>query len=317
MNSAIEINDLHKTFHIGLRLKKIEAVKGISFNVGHGEIFGFLGPNGAGKTTTIKILTGLLKPTRGTVRIFGKIPRDISVRARTGFLPEQPYFYDYLKPVEIMNIMGMIFGIPGNERKKRINYLIDLVGLAHATDRTLRKLSKGMVQRIGIAQALINDPELVILDEPLSGLDPVGRKEIRDIIFSLKKQGKTVFFSSHILSDIEMICDKVAIIDRGRLKCMGDLDSLLNTEGVHTEVMASNLTADMETSVINIAHSLEKIGENVKILVEEKNLSGLISMIMNGGGNLLSVTRRRISLEELLVKEALQNSRELLEKDHV
>ncbi len=227
MTPAIAVEGLSKTFRPPFRLKKVRAVRSVSFTVTPGEVFGFLGPNGAGKTTTIKVLTGLIRPTAGRVAVLGGPPTSIEVKARVGFLPEQPYFYDYLKPTELLDIFGRLFGMDRSTRHRRIHELLDLVGLAHAKDRTLRKFSKGMLQRVGLAQALLNDPDLLILDEPLSGLDPIGRKEVADLIASLKAGGKTIFFSSHILADIERLCDRVVILDRGEMKAEGRLDDLL------------------------------------------------------------------------------------------
>ncbi|MEZ4467203.1 MAG: ABC transporter ATP-binding protein [bacterium] len=247
-DAAVEVHDLVKTFDLGflgalpgigplfsrLQLKgiaqRVEAVRGVSLRVEPGEIFGFLGPNGAGKTTTIKMLMGLIRPTSGTASILGRPLGDREARARLGFLPEHPYFYDYLKPIEFLDFYGRLFRIDARERRRRAEALVDRVGLRHAVNRPLRKFSKGMVQRIGIAQALINDPDLVVLDEPMSGLDPMGRKDVRDLIFALKEQGKTVFFSSHILQDVEALCDRVAIMARGRLRSIGPLHTLLGDE---------------------------------------------------------------------------------------
>jgi len=200
--AVIEVRHLRKTFRSPLALKKIRAVKDVSFTVGRGQIFGFLGPNGAGKTTTIKVLTSLIRPSSGDVSILGGNPDDLRVRMKIGYLPETPNFYDYLTAREFLDIMGRFYGIDRKQRRKKVDELLELVGLTYAARRKLRKFSKGMLQRVGIAQALIGDPELVILDEPMSGLDPIGRREVREIITGLKAKGRTVFFSSHILSDI-------------------------------------------------------------------------------------------------------------------
>src|SRR5262245_9230149 len=206
-----------------LRRMKVPALVDLDLEVREGEIFGFVGPNGAGKTTALKILAGLLKPTSGRALLFERRVSDPDAKRQMGFLPENPYFYDYLKPEEFLDFCGKLFGIPRAERRRRIDALLELGGLGHARGRALRRSSKGMLQRIGIAQALITDPSLVVLDEPMSGLDPIGRKEVRDLIARLRQQGKTIFFSTHILSDVELLCDRVGIVVGGRLRGMGRL----------------------------------------------------------------------------------------------
>ena len=196
--SAIHVQGLEKTFRLGLSLKRVDAVRGIDFSVNQGEVFGFLGPNGAGKTTTIKMIMGLVKPSAGQIQVLGGHIEDTATRQRIGYLPEHPYFHDYLTPLETLHFYGRIFGIPRKERVARIDRLLARVGLEHARNRTLRKFSKGMLQRLGIAQALLNEPDMLILDEPLSGLDPIGRKQIRDILVEQRRAGKTIFLSVHI-----------------------------------------------------------------------------------------------------------------------
>ena len=213
---ALVFKGLEKEFKLGLGLTRVHAVRGVDLEVQPGEIFGYLGPNGAGKTTSMKMAMGLIQPTAGSIRVLGGDIVDPSIRRRIGYLPEHPFFYDYLTAFEILDFYGQLYELPRKVRRERIDSLLELVGLAHARDRTLRRFSKGMLQRVGIAQALIADPDLVILDEPLSGLDPMGRREVRNIIVSLREQGKTVFFSTHILNDIETICDRVAMIVEGQ-----------------------------------------------------------------------------------------------------
>lgn len=224
---VITTEGLTKEFRVGFRMKRVLALDGLNLKVEEGEIFGYIGPNGAGKTTTLKIMMGLIYPTSGNVQIFGRDVKDVNIKMDIGFLPEAPYFYDYLTAREFLDFYGQLFDLGKNERKRRNEELLDMVDLRLAKDTQLRKFSRGMLQRIGIAQALINDPKLVILDEPMSGLDPVGRTKIRDVILRLKDEGKTVFFSSHILSDVEMICDRVGILVNGRLKEVGKLEELL------------------------------------------------------------------------------------------
>jgi ABC-2 type transport system ATP-binding protein len=218
---VIEVRDLRKIYRTPFRRRASQALGGVSFEVGQGEIFGFLGPNGAGKTTTIRVLMGLIAATAGSARIFGHPVPSREARLRLGFLPEQPYFYDYLTVGELLDLVGRLFGLDRATRVRRAGELIERVGLARARDQSLKRFSKGMLQRAGLAQALMNDPDLVVLDEPMSGLDPIGRKEVRDLIVELRERGKTVFFSSHILTDVEAVADRVAIVARGEIRAQG------------------------------------------------------------------------------------------------
>ena len=224
----IEIDQLTKEYPLGLGQSKIVALEGLNLEVKEGEVFGFLGPNGAGKTTTIKILVGLIQQTSGTAQLFGEEGSNAKVRSKIGFLAESPYFYEYLTAEEFLAFYGQLFDLSKNEIKQRSLALLKQIGLASSANVQLRKFSKGMLQRIGIAQALINDPELVILDEPMSGLDPIGRKEMRELILTLKSQGKTIFFSSHIIHDVEMICDRVGVLAHGRLLAIGRINEITN-----------------------------------------------------------------------------------------
>src|SRR5687767_2024497 len=228
MQAIIAIENLTKDYEVGFwRKRKVRALDRLSLTVNEGEIFGFLGANGAGKTTTLKLLMRLIFPTGGSARILGHDIADISMHNEIGYLPENPYFYDYLTAREFLDYCAEIFGYPAAERRKRSADLLARVRLDEKRwDTQLRKFSKGMLQRVGLAQSLINDPEIVFLDEPMSGLDPVGRREVRDLIASLREDGKTVFMCSHILSDIEVLCDRVAILKRGRLAQVGSLDEL-------------------------------------------------------------------------------------------
>lgn len=302
---AIAAEHLSKSFRLGLRLKKVEAVRDISFTVQPGEVFGFLGPNGAGKTTTIKMCMGLIRPSGGAVRLFGEPVDSLRVRARIGYLPEQPYFYDYLKPHEILDFYGRIFGIDRGERRRRIGELLDRVGLAEARGRTLRKFSKGMLQRIGIAQALINDPDLVVLDEPLSGLDPIGRKEMREIIVDLRAKGKTIFFSSHILADIEMICDTVTILNKGVIRAVGSLKDLLHPDRMTTEITFQGGGDGVEPQVRAIAGKIDRLGDFSRAFVDASRANELLAVLVRGGAQIDSVVPKRDSLEDLFVREAL------------
>lgn len=225
---VVDARDLTKIYPAQIGLAAKTAVDGLTLQVAKGETFGLLGPNGAGKTTSQKLFLGLIKATRGSIRIFGGPPSDPKVRARIGYLPENPYFYNYLTGAEFVRFCGGLFNLPTKVLEERLKELLEMVGMTDAAKTQLRKYSKGMLQRIGIAQALINDPELVLLDEPMSGLDPVGRHEFREIIMGLKKAGKTIFFNSHILSDVEDICDRVGILLHGKLVSAGKVSDLVS-----------------------------------------------------------------------------------------
>ncbi|MCU0544553.1 MAG: ABC transporter ATP-binding protein [Oscillatoriaceae cyanobacterium Prado104] len=233
---VVETFNLGKFYRTGFWMnQKIESLKNCTLTVSQGETFGLLGQNGAGKTTLLKTLLGIVRPTSGSALLLGKPLGDRGVKQRVGYLPENPYFYDYLTGWEFLQFAAGLFQIPRSVQRQRIPHLLDLVGLAHsaAVKKQLRQYSKGMLQRIGMAQALINNPEVVFLDEPMSGLDPMGRYQMREIILSLKSQGKTIFFNSHVLSDVEKICDRVAILARGELICIGAIDELLGTTEVY------------------------------------------------------------------------------------
>ena len=225
---AIETHQLSKDYFVGFwRPRPYRALDAVSFAVDPGEVFGFLGPNGAGKTTTLKLLMQLVFPTAGHARILGRPVGDVEMKRRIGYLPENPYFYDYLTAEELLTYFAGLFGYGGEERRRRVAALLDDVGLGAERRLQLRKFSKGMIQRVGLAQALVNDPEVVFLDEPMSGLDPLGRRDVRALILRLRDQGRTVFFSSHILSDAETLCSRVAIVAGGRLMAAGSLSELL------------------------------------------------------------------------------------------
>src|SRR3979409_2232743 len=228
--NALEILALEKVYTVGFwRKQPRRALHPLHLAVEEGEVFGFLGPNGAGKTTTLKMLMGLGFPTSGSARLLGRDWTDPEVKAQIGFLPEQPYFYDYLTAHELLDYYGQLSGVPGKDRKRRINEVLQRVGLTDVKGVHLRKFSKGMLQRVGIAQAILHDPKLVFFDEPMSGLDPMGRREVRDLMEQLKHEGKTVFFSTHILSDAEALCDRVAILYKGELKGIGAVEDLTST----------------------------------------------------------------------------------------
>jgi ABC-2 type transport system ATP-binding protein len=228
MSSAISLENIHRSFKNHFWEKKKKILKGISLEVRQSEVFGFLGPNGAGKTTTIKVITGLLRADSGSAEVFGNPAGTIEAKKRIGFLPESPYFYEHLSGSEFLKIHAMLCN--RHEKSNDVLRLLEKVGLANAADLQLRKYSRGMLQRIGIAQALIGDPDILILDEPLTGLDPIGRKEVKDLILEEKAKGKTIFFSSHILPDAEAVCDRIGIIIDGKIMAVGELKKLLKRD---------------------------------------------------------------------------------------
>jgi ABC-2 type transport system ATP-binding protein len=304
MDAVVEIRDLKKSFRVGLRRRLVEAVKGISFAVKPGELFGIVGPNGAGKTTTIKIITGLMQPTSGEAFMFGKSVRDIESRRRMGYLPESPYFYEHLTAEELLHYYGSLLGMSGEQIAVRSAELIRLVGLEHARGRPLKRFSKGMRQRAGIAQALIHDPELVILDEPQSGLDPFGRKEVRDLLFDLKRAGKTVILSSHILPDVEAVCDRVAVIHKGELKEIGTLHELTSERIEAVEIMVRRLAPDALPAEVG-ALSVETRGDLLLVRVQgDADLKGVLGRIWEAGGEVSSVVPQRESLEDVFIRDA-------------
>jgi ABC-2 type transport system ATP-binding protein len=301
---VLEFVDLAKEFRLGLQLTRVQAVRGVSLKVNAGEIFGYLGPNGAGKTTTMKMAMGLIQPSTGQVKLFGRSVQDPMIRSKVGYLPEHPYFYDYLTASEILDFYGELYGIARAPRRRRVEELLELVGLTYAANRTLRRFSKGMLQRVGIAQAIINDPDLVILDEPLSGLDPMGRKEVRDIIVTLREQGKTVFFSSHILHDIETICDRVALLIQGKLHKVGPLDALLSEGTNEVDITARGVSPEVLATLQDTATSVEPLGPTTVFTVPESQVGDVLRALLDAGARVHEVQPRRQSLESLFVHEA-------------
>jgi ABC-2 type transport system ATP-binding protein len=300
----IEINNLTKDYEVGFwRKRRVRALDGLSLNVEAGQIFGFLGANGAGKTTTLKLLMRLMFPTAGSARILGQDISDVSMHARIGYLPENPYFYDYLSAREFLDYCGQLFGVDQAERKRRTESLLARVNLeSKSWNRQLRKLSKGMLQRVGLAQALVNNPEIVFLDEPMSGLDPVGRREVRDLIASLRSEGKTVFMCSHILSDIEVLCDNIAILKKGKLAHVGSLDELRAREGSLIEIIATG--ADEATLKRHLSDGAAVIADSSGLRIhiqDEQELDTVIAALRKAHGRVVSVQPVRQSLEDLFV----------------
>ena len=299
MNPVLSIDALEKAFSTGFIPRRKDILRGISLSVGEGEIFGYLGPNGAGKTTTIKCVLGLIFPDAGRIDLFGRDHLDPRSKERLGFLPENPYFYDYLTGREFLDFYGQLFAIPKSERAASIARLLKLVDMEPAADLPLRKYSRGMLQRIGLAQALINDPALVILDEPLGGLDPLGRKEIRDIILRLRDEGKTVFLSSHILQDIEMICDRVAILVSGRILSQGRLADLVSETVLFTEITVSGVD-DADLAAFGESLSTQA-GRTLLKVCNEPNIEAVLALVRAKGGKVHSLIPRTQTLEDIFV----------------
>jgi ABC-2 type transport system ATP-binding protein len=309
-DTAITVDKLAKTYLTPFRRRRVEALRGVSFTVRRGEIFGFLGPNGAGKTTTIRVLVGLIAATGGTASILGHRLPSRAARARLGFLPEAPYFYDYLTIAELLDLAGRLFGLDPAERKKHADRLIERVGLAHARGLSLKKYSKGMLQRAGLAQALMNDPELVVLDEPMSGLDPIGRKEVRELILELRDQGKTVFFSTHILADAEAITDRVAIVAGGEIRSLGAPHELVGAKVVTIEVTlrlpeADDAAAAAETALAGGVDKVRRQGnELVATLAGDADVDAYLARARDAGAKTVAVTPHHQTLEDLFLLAA-------------
>ncbi len=301
---ALEIKNLKKSFRSNFLIKEFHILKKINLCVEKGEIYGFLGPNGAGKTTTIKCILGIIFPDAGEITLLGQPATAIESRRKVGFLPEQPYFYDYLTPVELLTFTGGLFGIPRRQLAKKTYELIELVGLKGKEKIKLKKFSKGMIQRIGLAQALIHNPEALILDEPFSGLDPIGRKELRDIILSLKDEGKTIFFSSHILQDMEMIVDKVGIILEGEIKKEGKLSDLISLSVHNYEIVFTGMDGQA-LNKNNLAFTWQDKNYILKADTNEET-NRIIKIISRGRGRIISVTPVKMTLEDIFLREINQ-----------
>ncbi len=305
----VRVDGIVKDFRPGFGLRRKRVLHGISFGVQEGEIFGFVGPNGAGKTTTLKVLMGLIRPTEGSARILGCDVSETAFRRHVGFLPENPYFYDFLTGREILNFYAKLSGLPRRRRGERVEMLLDWVGLAHAGDARLRTYSKGMLQRVGIAQALVHDPKVVFLDEPMSGLDPIGRKEIRDLILRLRSEGKTVFMNTHILPDVEMVCDRVAIIVRGRVQHEGALDRFLEDDEREVDLVLAGLPPEIPGQLEELyGASLRGHGDRIEIRVNEKNVQEVLESAVRSGATVISVTPHRLSLESVFLHAVKEGS---------
>ena len=306
----LQLDRVGKTFRSGLLGRRVEAVREVSLTLRRGESVGYLGPNGSGKTTSIKCILSLIQPSRGEIRLFGKPPSDALARARVGYLPESPYFYDYLTPHEVLDYVGRLYGIDHGTRKKRVPMLLDRLGLTEAMHRPLRGFSKGMLQRVGIAQSLLSDPDLLIYDEPLSGLDPIGRKEVRELMVDLRKEGKSLFFSSHVLTDIETLCDSVCILDRGVAVAQGRLSELLLADRLESEAVIE-LAADAQEAAIAVLTAVpgavlcERAGAVVRLRVLTPHVPELTQRALEVQAQLRELAPRRDSLEELFMRKAV------------
>jgi len=300
--AAIEIENLTKDYPFGfLHLKKKRSLEGLTMQVEDGEVFGFLGPNGAGKSTTIKLLVGLIFPDAGSAQILGRPITDIEMHRDIGYLPEQPYFYDHLSARELLNYYGQLSGMPARSRSARVEEMLKRVGLSDSAGVELRKFSKGMLQRVGLAQAVLHDPKLVFLDEPMSGLDPMGRREVRDLIHQLRSEGKTVFFSTHILSDAEALCDRVGVIQSGQLRGVGAVAELTSqSQGkieiiFHAQKVPAGLTA--------LGAEARVSGEMVNAVLSEAQQDAALDLLRRERIRLISLAPVRRSLEEYYLQK--------------
>ncbi|MFC1641707.1 ABC transporter ATP-binding protein [Myxococcota bacterium] len=308
----IHTNRLQKTFRHGFWMRKVEAVKGVSFEVHRGDIFGFLGPNGAGKTTTIKMLTGLIAPTGGSATLFGEALPSRKARSKIGFLPENPYVYPYLTPTEFVEMCGLLSGLKRKVARERARHALQQVGILYAADRPVRRLSKGMLQRTGLAAALVADPELLLLDEPMSGLDPVGRKEVRDLILGERNRGRTVFFSTHILGDVETLCDRVAILRKGEVVVSGALGELVRRDAQRTDVVVPDvprLSDLFEETCRTEGHCIQRAGGRLVVTIEGlEKVSQVLRHAVDLGLLVAEVVPRTETLEALFMREAIDET---------
>jgi ABC-2 type transport system ATP-binding protein len=299
---AIETIDLEKTYTVGFWRKRPRvALRPLNLTVVEGEVFGFLGPNGAGKTTTLKLLMGLVFPTGGTARILGKDINDPAIKAQIGFLPEQPYFYDYLTARELLEYYAQLSGMESKERGRKVEAMLERVGLKDAARVQLRKFSKGMLQRVGLAQAVLHDPKVVFLDEPMSGLDPMGRREVRDLMEELKQQGKTVFFSTHILSDAEALCDRVAVIHQGELRGVGHVAELTSSVAAKVELIWNGSAVPAGLSALGA--ECRVIGETIRAVLPEAQQEAALDILRRERLRLISLIPVRSSLEQYYLQK--------------
>jgi ABC-2 type transport system ATP-binding protein len=301
-SEVVRVRDVTKDFRTGLGLRRRRVLHGISLSVRQGEIFGFVGPNGAGKTTTLKILMGLIRASSGEASILGHPVTETEFRRHVGFLPESPYFYEYLTAREILHFYARLSGVPRALRRRRVDELLLRVKLDHAADARLRTFSKGMLQRVGIAQALVHDPSVIFLDEPMSGIDPIGRKEIRDLILELRRDGKTVFMNTHILPDVEMVCDRVAILVAGVIRWEGRIEEFLSGAERESDVVLARVPAALGASLEErYAKRVHGSGDRIEVRLPEKDTGDLLRAALDAGAEVVSVTPHRASLETIFL----------------
>ena len=304
--TALSVEKLAKTFVKPFTGAKVEAVRGVSFEVRRGDIFGFLGPNGAGKTTTIKMLTGLIFPTGGKATILGEPVPSPDAMGKVGFLPENPYVYPYLTPREFVSLCGRLNGLSGKALHAAVERVIDRVGITYAMDRRVGALSKGMLQRTGLAAALVHSPELLILDEPMSGLDPVGRKEVRDLIVEESRAGRTVFFSSHILSDVELLCDHVCILRKGEVVAGGSMQDLLGSDSRRSEITLVDVPDELVADLAALATTAERLGKSLVLDVQgDDGVRTILERALASNLRIESLHPKRETLEDIFVRKAL------------
>jgi len=300
--AAIEILDLEKNYLVGFWRKRAKvALRPLRLTIEPGEVFGFLGPNGAGKTTTLKLLMGLVFPTAGSAKLLGMEIDDPRVKSQIGFLPEQPYFYDHLSPRELLNYYGRLSGVPAKVCSSRVEQMLARVGLSDSAGVQLRKFSKGMLQRVGLAQAILHDPKLVFLDEPMSGLDPMGRREVRDLIQQLRSEGKTVFFSTHILSDAEALCDRVGIIHQGELRGVGAVAELLSQTKGKVELIF--VATAVPPAFSHLGAEARVSGDMVNAVLPQEHQDAALDLLRRERLKLVSLTPVRSSLEEYYIQK--------------
>jgi ABC-2 type transport system ATP-binding protein len=305
-DAVIRVERLKKEFRQGFWMRRVLAVKDISFQVDRGDIFGFLGPNGAGKTTTIKMLTGLISPSGGRAELFGDAVPSRRALSRIGFLPENPYVYPYLTPAEFVVLCGRLSGLGLRAARDRTRQVLDQVGIAYAADRPVRRLSKGMLQRTGLAAALVADPELLILDEPMSGLDPIGRKEVRDLIVEERRRGRTIFFSTHILNDVESLCDRVAILRKGEVVVSGRISDLLRRDARRTEITLSGEFASLQATLESEGLTCKEVANMLVVQAEGAAvLKSILERALALNLGIEQVISRQETLEDLFVREAI------------
>ncbi|MBK7396785.1 MAG: ABC transporter ATP-binding protein [Myxococcales bacterium] len=302
----VRVNEFHKTYEVGFLRKKVQAVRGVSFEVNAGEIVGLIGPNGSGKTTTIKCLMGLSAPTAGSLEIRGVRTSEPAARERVGFLPENPYVYPYLTPREFVDLCARLSSVPAAERPARTAEVIERVGITYAADRPVGRLSKGMLQRTGLAAALVADPELLVLDEPMSGLDPLGRREVRDLVFEERRRGRTVLFSSHVLSDVEALCDRVVILHKGRVVERGTMRELVNRSATMIELTLRGVDEAARARLSTHGAVLRALDQELVLEVEgEEALTAVLAEALATKVQVVSAVPRKDSLEDLFVRKAL------------